>query len=89
MNTFFVYATILLVIIILIPFQRAVVGPTVFDRLLAVGAVGAKTIGLICLIGILFGRLDMFVDIAIAYAILNFIGGIAVAKYVRQGRSRS
>jgi multicomponent Na+:H+ antiporter subunit F len=81
MNTFLLTVTIVLVVIILIPFYRVVRGPTVFDRLLAIGAMGAKTIALICLIGLLYERLDMFVDIALAYAILNFIGGIAMAKY--------
>jgi multicomponent Na+:H+ antiporter subunit F len=81
MERFFVAATVALVIIILIPFYRVAVGPTIFDRLLAIGAMGAKTIGLVCLFGFLYGRFDMFVDIALAYAILNFIAGVAVAKY--------
>jgi multicomponent Na+:H+ antiporter subunit F len=81
MERFFVATTVAVVIIILIPFYRVAVGPTVFDRLLAIGAMGAKTIALVCLFGFLYGRFDMFVDIALAYAILNFIAGIAVAKY--------
>lgn len=71
------------VIAILIPFYRLAVGPTVFDRLLSVGAIGAKSITLVLLIGLLFGRLDMFIDIALAYAILNFIGGVTMAEYFR------
>lgn len=81
MESFFVVTMVALVIIILIPFYRVAVGPTVFDRLLAIGAMGAKTIGLVCLFGFLYERFDMFADIALAYAILNFIGGVAVAKY--------
>ena len=81
METFFISMTVILVAIISLPFYRVLRGPTVFDRLLAIGAMGSKTIGLICLFGVLFQRLDMFVDIAMAYAILNFIGAIAVAKY--------
>lgn len=73
----------LFILAILIPFYRLAKGPTVFDRLLSVGAIGAKSITLIMLIGLLFGRLDMFLDIALAYAILNFIGGVAVAEYFR------
>jgi len=72
---------ILLVFIVMIPFYRAAAGPTVFDRLLAISAIGGKTIALICFFGILFGRLSMFIDIALAYAILNFVGGIAIAEY--------
>lgn len=81
MELFFRISTVVLVLIILIPFYRVIRGPTVFDRLLAAGAMGSKALGAICLVGVLYGRLDMFMDIALAYAILNFIGGVAVAKY--------
>jgi multicomponent Na+:H+ antiporter subunit F len=84
MELFFVYATVSLVVIILIPFYRVARGPTVFDRLLAIGAMGSKTIALVCLFGVLYGRLPMFIDIALGYAILNFIGGIAIAKYFKK-----
>lgn len=81
MEDFWTATTVALVAIILIPFYRVATGPTLFDRLLAVSAMGAKTIGLVCMFGFLYDRFDMFIDIALAYAILNFIGGIAVAKY--------
>jgi multicomponent Na+:H+ antiporter subunit F len=72
-----------IVFILLIPFYRVIRGPTVFDRLLAIGAIGAKVIALICLTGLAFGRLEMFIDIALGYALLNFIGGIAMAEFFR------
>ena len=81
MGEFFFYSTMILTASILIPLYRVVRGPTVFDQLLAVGAVGSKAIGLICLFGLYYGRFAMFVDIALAYAILNFIAGITIAKY--------
>lgn len=87
MELFFRISTAVLMVIILIPFYRVMRGPTVFDRLLAAGAMGSKTIGVICLVGVLYGRLDMFMDIALAYAILNFIGGVAVAKYFAKGKT--
>jgi multicomponent Na+:H+ antiporter subunit F len=74
---------VLFVIAVLIPFYRLAKGPTVFDRLLSVGAIGAKAIALILLIGLQFDHLPMFIDIALAYAILNFIAGIAMAEYFR------
>ncbi len=86
MDAFFAGAAVALVAIILLPFYRVLRGPSVFDRLLAIGAMGAKTIGLVCMFGLLYGRFDMFADIALAYAVLNFIAGIAVAKYFRQER---
>jgi multicomponent Na+:H+ antiporter subunit F len=71
-----------LVVAILLPFYRVLRGPTVFDRMLGVGVVGTKTVILVCLVGFGFGRLEMFIDIAIAYAMLNFIGTVVVAKYL-------
>ncbi len=53
----------------------------VFDRIIGVGVVGTKATVLLALTGFLFDRLDAFVDIAIAYALLNFIVTLAVAKY--------
>lgn len=81
MDYFWIATTLALVAIILIPFYRVGAGPTVFDRLLAISAMGAKTIGLICVFGFLYDRFEMFIDIVLAYAILNFIGGVVVAKY--------
>lgn len=88
MNTFFLVSAILLTAIILIPTYRLVKGPTVYDRLVAVNAVATKTLVLIVLIGYLYGRIDMFVDITLAYAILGFIGSLTLAKYIttRAGR---
>lgn len=81
MDTFFNYVAIGLTIIISIPFYRVVKGPTVFDRLLGVGAIGTKTLVIILLLGFLFNRLEMFIDIALAYVILNFISTLIIAKY--------
>ena len=61
---------------------RAVKGPTVFDRLVGVNVVGVNGVLLIVVLGVAFGRLDMFIDMAIVYALLNFVGMIAVAKYL-------
>ncbi|WP_410332688.1 monovalent cation/H+ antiporter complex subunit F [Rhodohalobacter sp.] len=77
-----------LTIIIAVPLVRVVKGPTVFDRLLATNAIATKTIVLICLIGFLFGRIDMFIDITLAYAVLGFIGVLAIAKYITSPKTR-
>lgn len=81
MESFFLYSAVVLTIIIAVPAYRVVKGPTVFDRLIGTNAIATKTIVLICLIGYLYGRIDMFVDITLAYAILGFIGSLAIAKY--------
>jgi multicomponent Na+:H+ antiporter subunit F len=82
MTSFFLYSAILLMIIIAIPLIRVIKGPSVFDRLLGANAVATKTIVLITIIGYLYGRVDMFVDITLAYAALGFISSLALAKYV-------
>jgi len=55
--------------------------PGVFDRIIGIGVIGTKTTVLLAMIGVLYGRLDAFVDIALAYALLNFITTLVVAKY--------
>lgn len=61
---------------------RAFVGPSVFDRILAVNVTGTLTVLLISVFGFLDGRPD-FLDIGLLYALINFIGTIAVTKYVK------
>lgn len=63
---------------------RAVVGPTVLDRLIGVNAIGSKTVALLILIGLSFHRVDMFIDISLAYAMLNFIAVLAASKYFQK-----
>jgi multicomponent Na+:H+ antiporter subunit F len=89
MELFFIYASIVLTVIIIIPFYRVVKGPTVFDRLLGAGAIGTKTLVLILLLGLLFGRLEMFIDIALAYAVLNFISTLIIAKYFSTNKAKN
>jgi multicomponent Na+:H+ antiporter subunit F len=86
MDTFLLVMALALGISLLIPFYRVYKGPTVFDRLLGAAAVGSKTITLVLLFGFIYGRIDMFIDISLGYAILNFIGVIAMAKYFRTTR---
>ena len=61
---------------------RAVMGPTVYDRVLAVNMFGTKTVLLVSVIAFLFGRPD-FLDLALAYALINFIGVFAVLEFFR------
>jgi multicomponent Na+:H+ antiporter subunit F len=63
---------------------RAVLGPTVFDRLLAANAIGTVAVLLLAVIGFLTGRPD-FLDLAIVYAMLNIVGTIAVLKFFQFG----
>lgn len=81
MDIFFLYSAVVLTAIITVPAYRVIKGPTVFDRLVGANAIATKTIVLICLIGYIFGRIEMFIDITLAYAILGFLGSMIIAKY--------
>ena len=70
------------VIIIGLMLQRVFQGPTIYDRMNGLGVIGADTILLLVLFGYIDGRPDMYVDIAISYAILGFISSVIVAKYM-------
>jgi multicomponent Na+:H+ antiporter subunit F len=59
---------------------RAVLGPTIYDRILAVNVFGTKTVLLLALLAFITGRLDVL-DIALAYALINFIGVIAALRF--------
>ena len=63
---------------------RAMVGPTTYDRVLAVNVFGTKTVLIIAVVSFMMGRPE-FIDIAIVYALINFIGVIAVLKFFEYG----
>jgi len=86
MLSFFTYVAIYICLLIFFSLYRSLVGPTVLDRLIGVNAIGSKTVVLLLLIGILYQRLDMFIDIALAYALLNFISVVALARYFHKKR---
>ena len=77
-------ATAALVVAMLLALVRALLGPTVYDRVLAVNSFGTKTVLMIAVLGFLAGRPD-FLDIALLYALINFIGTLAVLKFFRYG----
>jgi len=82
--TMFVAAAVGLLVSMIFAMARAVAGPSVFDRILAANAFGTMTVLLIAVSGFLTGRPD-FLDLALVYALMNFIGVIAVLKFVRFG----
>lgn len=63
---------------------RAYVGPTLFDRILALNAYGTKTVLLIAVILFVTGRPD-FLDLALLYSLMNFIGTVAVLRFTKYG----
>lgn len=75
-------AAIALVVAIALMLIRALSGPTLYDRVLAVNSIGTKIILLLGVIGFLTGRPD-FLDISILYALINFVATIAILKFFR------
>ena len=63
---------------------RAALGPTIFDRIVALNMFGTKTVLLISLISFFTGRPD-FLDLALVYALINFIGVIAILRATQWG----
>ncbi|MEE8189378.1 MAG: monovalent cation/H+ antiporter complex subunit F [Kiloniellales bacterium] len=80
----FVAATAAILVTMALALTRALLGPTVYDRVLAVNMFGTKTVLLIAVLGFLMGRPD-FLDISLVYALINFVGTIAVLKFLKFG----
>ena len=75
-------AAIVLIISMILVLLRLYFGPTLYDRVLASNVFGTQTVLFIGVVGFLFGRPD-FLDIALLYALINFVGTIAVLKFFR------
>lgn len=78
---YYAAATALLITMAL-ALARALLGPTLFDRVLAVNMFGTKTVLLLAVVALLFERPE-FLDLALAYALINFIGVLAVLQFVQ------
>jgi len=80
-STFLLMLTVFVALLFAASVYRIVAGPTLFDRAIGAGLIGTNAILVLVLIGFLYNRIDMFVDLALAYGMLNFIGIVALAKY--------
>ena len=83
----FAAVAIALLVTMVLVLIRALVGPTVYDRILAVNSFGTKTVLMIAVYGFLTDRPD-FLDIALVYVLINFIGTVAVLQYFEYGDLR-
>jgi multicomponent Na+:H+ antiporter subunit F len=86
--TMFMAAAAALIVTMALALARALLGPTIYDRVLSVNSFGTKTVLLIAVVGFLVDRPD-FLDIALVYALINFISTIAVLKLFQRGHFRS
>ncbi|MEO0619494.1 MAG: monovalent cation/H+ antiporter complex subunit F [Pseudomonadota bacterium] len=80
----YVAAALALLVAMTLAVVRALLGPTVFDRVLAGNAIGVLAILLLCVFGFLTERPE-FLDIGITYGLLNLIGTLAVLKFWKYG----
>ena len=82
MTTFFLFVLITLTALILVYLYRVICGPSVFDRVLGLNGISTKAIILLVVIGTVFERVDMFIDISTGYALVNLVGALATAKFL-------
>ncbi len=72
-------ALVAILVAMLLALARAVVGRRLYDRILAINMFGTKTVVLIAIIGFVNGRPN-FLDIALVYALINFVSTVAVLR---------
>lgn len=80
----FAVAALGVLVSMMLALVRALLGPTVYDRVLAVNVFGTKTVAMIAVLGFLNGR-PHFLDLGLVYALINFIGMIAVLRFFEHG----
>lgn len=81
MQTFLIGVSLVILFSVSLCLYRVIRGPVIIDRIVGVNVIGTKTIAVILLTGYIFGRVEFFIDIAFVYALINFIGTIALSKY--------
>jgi len=84
MDNIFLYSRLSLAFLLRLSLYRGVFGPTGVDRMIGGKSIGSKTAVLLILIGIVYHRVEMFVDIALAYAMLNFLAVLAASRYFQK-----
>ncbi len=83
MTVFLLVVGVGMCVLVLLCLYRVTYGPNVLNRAVGINAVGTKTLILLLIMGEIYGRVDMFVDISMVYALLNFIGTLVLAKYIK------
>lgn len=84
MKEFFLIISMIISLLVLLSLYRAIYGPMVLNRIVAVNVIGTKTVIVLLLMGFIYDRVDKFVDISIVYAMLNFISTLAASKYLER-----
>ena len=82
MQGFFVVAALVILLSAFLALYRVIRGPVIIDRIVGGNVIGTNTIAVVLLTGYLFDRVEFFIDIALVYALINFIGALALSKYL-------
>jgi multicomponent Na+:H+ antiporter subunit F len=83
----YILVSIAILVTMVFALVRALLGPSVYDRVLAVNVFGTKTVLLLSVIAFLYGRPD-FLDLALAYALINMVGILAVLHFFQDRSER-
>ena len=84
MTQFFLILGVGMCVLVSFCLYRATYGPTVLNRAAGISAIGTKTLIILLIMGIIYDRVEMFIDISMVYALLNFIGYLVLAKYLER-----
>lgn len=84
MERFFLINGLIMALFVLLSLYRVILGPAIFNRLIGASVIGTKTLIILAFIGFIYRRIEMFVDISLMYALLNFIVTLAAAKYFQR-----
>lgn len=88
MKTIFIIVSLIMCFLVILSCIRGLGGPGIFNRVVGINVIGIKTIVILLLIGFIYQRQSLFIDISLTYAILNFIAVLSLAKYLeRKGGS--
>jgi multicomponent Na+:H+ antiporter subunit F len=81
MDQFLMGVSLAIFFLVLLCLYRVAFGPGILNRIISINVIGTKTTASILLMGFLFDRIDFFIDIALVYSLINFIGTLAFSKY--------
>lgn len=84
MTNFFLIIGMGMCVLVLLCLYRVTRGPGVLNRAAGISAIGTKTLIILLLMGVIYGRVEMFIDISMVYALLNFIGCLVLSKYLER-----
>jgi multicomponent Na+:H+ antiporter subunit F len=87
-SQFFLFVLVALTVLMVVYLYRVIRGPSVFDRVLGLNGISTKAIVLLVVIGTVFERVELFVDISTGYALLNLVSALAVAKFLEERGAR-